>query len=300
MNIVQLTEEIEDIDKKVFSLVDWIVSHIPNMLSGILLAIVAIIIFAIGRKLINLLVKLLDKSFRKSSMDLGVIKFLNSFIRISLNIVLIVVIAGFVGLETTSLATIIGSAGLAIGLSLQGSLSNFAGGVLVLILRPFTIGDYIISGSNEGVVKGIDIFYTRLLTADNKLVVIPNGALSNSPITNVTNQDIRRVDIVVGVDYSEDIRKVKNLLSDIANNYELIEKDKGVDIFVDELASSSVNIGFRVWAKTENYWKVKWDMNENIKYEFDKAGISIPFDQLDVSIKKEDSYYRHVIIDMTL
>jgi hypothetical protein len=288
MNIVQLTEEIEDIDKKVFSLVDWIVSHIPNMLSGILLAIVAIIIFAIGRKLINLLVKLLDKSFRKSSMDLGVIKFLNSFIRISLNIVLIVVIAGFVGLETTSLATIIGSAGLAIGLSLQGSLSNFAGGVLVLILKPFTIGDYIISGSNEGVVKGIDIFYTRLLTADNKLVVIPNGALSNSPITNVTNQDIRRVDIVVGVDYSEDIRKVKNLLSDIANNYELIEKDKGVDIFVDELASSSVNIGFRVWAKTENYWKVKWDMNENIKYEFDKAGISIPFDQLDVSIKKED------------
>lgn len=288
MNIVQLTEEIEDIDKKVFSLVDWFVSHIPNMLSGILLAIVAIIIFAIGRKLINLLVKLLDKSFRKSSMDLGVIKFLNSFIRISLNIVLIVVIAGFVGLETTSLATIIGSAGLAIGLSLQGSLSNFAGGVLVLILKPFTIGDYIISGSNEGVVKGIDIFYTRLLTADNKLVVIPNGALSNSPITNVTNQDIRRVDIVVGVDYSEDIRKVKNLLSDIANNYELIEKDKGVDIFVDELASSSVNIGFRVWAKTENYWKVKWDMNENIKYEFDKAGISIPFDQLDVSIKKED------------
>lgn len=288
MNIVQLTEEIEDIDKKVFSLVDWIVSHIPNMLSGIFLAIVAIIIFAIGRKLINLLVKILDKSFRKSSMDLGVIKFLNSFIRISLNIVLIVVIAGFVGLETTSLATIIGSAGLAIGLSLQGSLSNFAGGVLVLILKPFTIGDYIISGSNEGVVKGIDIFYTRLLTADNKLVVIPNGALSNSPITNVTNQDIRRVDIVVGVDYSEDIRKVKNLLSDIANNYELIEKDKGVDIFVDELASSSVNIGFRVWAKTENYWKVKWDMNENIKYEFDKAGISIPFDQLDVSIKKED------------
>ena len=288
MNIVQLTEEIEDIDKKVFSLVDWIVSHIPNMLSGILLAIVAIIIFAIGRKLINLLVKILDKSFRKSSMDLGVIKFLNSFIRISLNIVLIVVIAGFVGLETTSLATIIGSAGLAIGLSLQGSLSNFAGGVLVLILKPFTIGDYIISGSNEGVVKGIDIFYTRLLTADNKLVVIPNGALSNSPITNVTNQDIRRVDIVVGVDYSEDIRKVKNLLSDIANNCELIEKDKGVDIFVDELASSSVNIGFRVWAKTENYWKVKWDMNENIKYEFDKAGISIPFDQLDVSIKKED------------
>lgn len=288
MNIVQLTEEIEDIDKKVFSLVDWIVSHIPNMLSGIFLTIVAIIIFAIGRKLINLLVKLLDKSFRKSSMDLGVIKFLNSFIRISLNIVLIVVIAGFVGLETTSLATIIGSAGLAIGLSLQGSLSNFAGGVLVLILKPFTIGDYIISGSNEGVVKGIDIFYTRLLTADNRLVVIPNGALSNSPITNVTNQDIRRVDIVIGVDYSEDIRKVKNLLSDIANNYELIEKDKGVDIFVDELASSSVNIGFRVWAKTENYWKVKWDMNENIKYEFDKAGISIPFDQLDVSIKKED------------
>lgn len=288
MNIVQLTEEIEDIDKKVFSLVDWIVSHIPNMLSGIFLAIVAIIIFAIGRKLINLLVKLLDKSFRRSSMDLGVIKFLNSFIRISLNIVLIVVIAGFVGLETTSLATIIGSAGLAIGLSLQGSLSNFAGGVLVLILKPFTIGDYIISGSNEGVVKGIDIFYTRLLTADNRLVVIPNGALSNSPITNVTNQNIRRVDIVVGVDYSEDIRKVKNLLSDIANNYDLIEKDKGVDIFVDELASSSVNIGFRVWAKTENYWKVKWDMNENIKYEFDKAGISIPFDQLDVSIKKED------------
>lgn len=291
--MVGLTNQIAGVDLKeteqeVKKAVEWLRDGIPSFIHGILMVAAALLLFVVGRKLINLLVRLLEKSLAKSSIDVGVRKFLNSFVRITLTIILVVVIAGFLGLETTSLAAVIGSAGLAIGLSLQGSLANFAGGVLILILKPFIIGDYIIANGHEGSVIGIDIFYTKLQTGDNKCIVIPNGVLSNSSITNVTREDFRRVDIVVGIDYSQNIKDAKDVLLRIANENADIDKERNIDIFVDELASSSVNIGLRVWTAKENYWGVKWGLLETIKEEFDREGISIPFDQLDVCIKKEE------------
>lgn len=281
--------DVEDTLQEVNKTFEWIKNGIPSFIHGILMVAAALLLFVVGRKLINVLVRLLEKSLSKSSIDEGVLKFLNSFVRITLTIILVVVIAGFLGLETTSLAAVIGSAGLAIGLSLQGSLANFAGGVLILILKPFIIGDYIIANGHEGNVIGIDIFYTKLQTGDNKCIVIPNGVLSNSSITNVTREDFRRVDIVVGIDYSQNIKEAKDALLRIANQNEQVDKERNIDIFVDELAASSVNLGLRVWTAKENYWSVKWDLLETIKEEFDREGISIPFDQLDVCIKKEDA-----------
>lgn len=285
----ELVEEVmgKENTQEVNKFFEWVKNGIPSFLHGILMVAIALVLFVVGRKLINLLVRLLEKSLSKSNIDQGVLKFLNSFVRITLTIILVVVIAGFLGLETTSLAAVIGSAGLAIGLSLQGSLANFAGGVLILVLKPFIIGDYIIANGHEGNVIGIDIFYTKLRTGDNKCIVIPNGVLSNGSITNVTREDFRRVDITVGVGYSQNIKVVKDVLIKIANANEFVDKERSIDIFVDELASSSVNIGLRVWTAKENYWTVKWGLLETIKEEFDKEGISIPFDQLDVCIKKE-------------
>lgn len=290
-NISDITEEIPDIDPqetvvKVNRFVEWCTSRIPVFINGLIMIAVAIAIFIIGRKLINFIVNLIEKSFRKSNIDEGVIKFLKSFIRIALLIFLLVMIAGFLGIETTSLAAIIGSAGLAIGLSLQGSLANFAGGVLILVLKPFKVGDYIICNGFEGTVHGMDIFYTRMLTIDNKLVVIPNGTLSNSTITNVTNEPVRRVDILVGIEYSQNIGLVKDILLKVANSNELVDKEKDITVYVDSFEASAVMIGLRAWTKTEDYWTVRWGLLESIKEEFDNEGISIPFNQLDVCIKK--------------
>ncbi|MBE5937192.1 MAG: mechanosensitive ion channel [Lachnospiraceae bacterium] len=282
----QLEKELDNVTSMPEKVKDWVLDQIPGVVHGAMMIAAALILFFIGRKVIKWITKLVDKSLKKSKLEEGVIKFLHSCISIVLNIVLIVLLAGFLGLETTSLAALIGSAGLAIGLSLQGSLSNFAGGVLILIVKPFVIGDYIVSGAEEGTVIHIDIFYTRLLTVDNRLVVIPNGSLSNAVITNVTNETIRRVDFKVGIEYGEDIDKVKGILADIATANEKVLKDKPVDIYVDALDASSVNMGLRVWTSSADYWSVKWEILENIKKEFDKNNVSIPFNQLDVNIKQ--------------
>jgi len=280
----QITNEVQEVSVKFDALLEWIEGQKSNMIGYVFNIILALVIFAIGKKLIGLVAKILAKTFNKSNMDEGVCRFLLSIIKIVLYVLLIVIIAGFLGIETTSLAAIIGSAGLAIGLSLQGSLSNFAGGVLILILKPFVIGDYIVTEGVEGTVTHIDIFYTRLNTPDNKLIVIPNGRLSNDVITNATKEEIRRVDITVGIEYNEEYEKVKRILEKIANREELVLKDQPVTIYIDSFSSSSVDIGFRVWANTSDYWQVKWNMLETIKREFDANGISIPFDQLDVNV----------------
>ncbi len=267
---------------------EWLKEQIPGVLHIVIIVVAALVLFFIGRKLIKLLVKVINRSFERSSMDEGVRKFLISILKIALNILLIVMLAGFVGFETTSLAAVIGSAGLAIGLSLQGSLSNFAGGVLILIIKPFVIGDYIVSDGVEGTVTHIDIFYTRLTTADNKMIVIPNGTLSNAIITNVTNQTERRVDVTVGIEYKEDYDRVKKVLMDIAKSDELIMHDKDVDIFIDSFDESAITIKLRVWTATDNYWAVKWGLHEKIKSSFDENNISIPFNQLDVNIVKDN------------
>ena len=284
-NEVDVTETVDEVNK----LLQWIYDSIPVVVNAAIMIVIALIIFFVGKKLIKLLIKIIDKSLQRSSIDEGVCKFLKSLISILLTIFLIIVIAGFLGFETTSMAAIVGSAGLAVGLSLQGSLANFAGGVLILVLKPFVMGDYIIANGYEGNVVGIDIFYSKLRTADNKSIVIPNGDLSNSVIVNVTRQPDRRMDLVIGIDYSQNINDVKNVLLGIAENSEYVLQDKAVDIFVDDFDASSVNIGYRVWVKTEEYWPARWSLLEKIKEEFDKEGIAIPFNQLDVNIKNDVS-----------
>lgn len=251
------------------------------------LAVLAFIVYFIGKKLIKWVLRLLTESFHRSNMDMGVASFLTAVIRTALYLLLFVAIISIFGFDKSSLVALVGSAGLTIGLALQGSLSNFAGGVLILIMKPFRIGDYIITSGNEGTVTGIDIFYTRLLTGDNRLVVIPNGTLSNSSITNVTNEAERRLDLTVSIDYSEDIRRVKQILSDIASRHELIIAEKDISIFVNSFDPSAITIGLRVWTMKENYWTLKWELLEFIKIAFDENDITIPFDQLDVNINEK-------------
>ena len=253
------------------------------------LIIVALLIWFIGKKVIDLTLKITKRALEKSKVDDGVQSFLMSMLRILLFGVLIVILAGTVGIETGSIVALLGSAGLAVGFALQGSLSNFAGGVLILVLKPFRVGDYIVANGMEGTVAGIDIFYTKLLTVDNRMVVLPNGTLSNSNLINVTHEATRRVDLVASVDYSSDIKAVKAILFDIASGLEYSFEDEGhpIQVYVDTYGDSAVNVGLRFWVKAEDYWNAKWAATEQIKEKFDRAGISIPFNQLDVMIKNK-------------
>ncbi|MBQ9767501.1 MAG: mechanosensitive ion channel [Lachnospiraceae bacterium] len=251
--------------------------------------VVALLIWYIGKKVIKLALKLVKGALERSKVDDGVQSFLMSLVRILLYGVLIVILAGTVGIETGSIIALLGSAGLAIGLALQGSLSNFAGGVLILILKPFKIGDYIVANGMEGTVTGIDIFYTKLRTGDNRVVVLPNGTLSNSDLINASQEPIRRVDMVASVDYESDIKKVKAILFDIGSNLEYSFEDEGhpIQVYVDTYGDSAINVGLRFWVNAGDYWAAKWTANEQIKEKFDAAGISIPFNQLDVMIKNK-------------
>ena len=234
--------------------------------------------------LLPVAIKILGKSFAKSNMEEGTAHFLCSILNGVGMVVLIFVIASYLNFSTGPIVAILGSAGLAVGLALQGSLSNFAGGVLLLMMKPFRVGDYICALGSEGTVVKIDIVYTTLMTGDNRKIVIPNGSLSNANIVNVTNEPMRRVDILVGVDYAADIRQVKAVLEQIVAKQELVIKDKEISIFVDNFDASAVSMGVRVWTKTEDYWTVKWNLQEQIKNVFDEKGISIPYNRLDVNV----------------
>lgn len=269
--------------------ITWLEKLIPSLISlGKKLAI-AIVFIIICRRLIHWLKKLLERSFKRSNLDEGVAKFLLSLISVSLNILMAIIAVNIIGIATGSLVALLGSAGLTVGLALQGSLQNFSGGVLILIMKPFRIGDYIIAGTDEGTVTGIDIFYTKLLTIDNKKVVIPNGGLSNQSIINVTNEENRRLDLIIPIEYSEEIKRVKEILLSIILQHESVLKEEPIDVFVNDFADSSILIGVRAWTKKEDYWPLKWALLEEIKDEFDKNNISIPFNQLDVRIKTDIS-----------
>ena len=261
----------------------------PKAFEIVKIIVVALLIWFIGKKLIKLVLKVAKRAMEKGKVDEGVQSFLMSLVRIALYAILIVVLVGTVGIETTSIAAMFASAGVAIGLALQGSLSNFAGGVLILILKPFKIGDYIVAKGLEGTVVSIDIFYTKLLTVDNRLVVLPNGSLSNSDLVNVSHEPTRRVDLVASVDYGSDIKKVKAILFDIGSNLEYSFEDEvhPVQVYVNSYEASSIDLGLRFWVKAEDYWTAKWEATEQIKEKFDAAGISIPFNQLDVMIKNK-------------
>lgn len=246
--------------------------------------VIALLIWFIGKKIVKGILHIAQKTFDRSSMEASVATFLIALIKAVLFGILIIIIVKQLGFDASSLVAVLGTATLSIGLALQGSLSNFAGGVLILIMKPFRVGDYIITPDKEGTVTGLDIFYTRMLTADNRLVVIPNGALSNSSIINVTHEQIRRLDLSVSIDYSENIKKVKDILERIASEHELVLHDNEVSVFVNKFDPSAISIGIRVWVSTENYWTLKWDILERIKEAFDANDVTIPYDQLDVNV----------------
>lgn len=259
---------------------------LPDIVNFALQVVIAIFVYIIGAKVIRFIVKLLKKSMERRDVDTGVIQFLTAMVKYGLYIILIMTILSVFGIATTSVVAVLGSAGVAIGLALQGSLSNFAGGVLILLLKPFRVGDYIVQGGNEGTVYEISLFYTKLNTGDNKVVVIPNGILSNDTLINVSHMEKRRVDVMVGIAYEADIRTAKKVLLEVAQNETARLAQEDALVFVDNLGASSVDMGVRIWVKAEDYWEAKWRLTENVKYALDEHHISIPYQQIDVQIKQ--------------
>lgn len=249
--------------------------------------VLAALAFLIGVQVIRLLRRFLKKALTRSHIDEGAIHFIDSFTKFALYFVLILLIASGLGVDAASILALLGSASVAIGLAVQGSLSNFAGGVLLLILKPFVTGEYIKDASgNEGTVEAVDVFYTQLLTPDNRIVVLPNGNLANGTITNFTRCRERRIDISIGIAYQEDIRKAREVLEQAANRETGVMKEREIRVFVDSLGESSVNLILRCWALQEMYWDTKWQLTEQAKYALDEAGISIPFPQMDVHVQR--------------
>ena len=282
----QATDVLENVEKTFLE--NYMDGAMPNVLDFAIDVILAFVVFAIGTRLVKWAVKILRRSMERASAEHGVITFVCSLVRYALYFVLILVILSHFGVTASSVIAVLGSAGLTIGLALQGSLSNFAGGVLILLLKPFVVGDYIIENTDkqEGTVTEITIFYTKLLTMDNKAIMIPNGTLSNSSIVNVTAMTNRRLDLRFGVAYDSDIAKVKKILEDIIKNDEAVLQTEDMNVFVSDLLDSSIDMGLRCWVKKEDYWTARWRIIENVKLAFDQEGISIPFPQMDVTIKK--------------
>ncbi|SDB13211.1 mechanosensitive ion channel family protein [Eubacterium oxidoreducens] len=288
---IDTSELAEGIDLSKFglsSIQNWFAQNSQGIVNFIVKIIIAIIIILIAIRVIRFVRKLFRKAMEKAGFEKGVIQFLDSTIKIILYIILFLAVINQFGVQTTSIVAILGSAGLTIGLALQGSLSNFAGGVLILVLKPFKVGDYIVEDThgNEGFVKEITIFYTKLTTVDHRTVVVPNGTLANTSLTNVTHQDERQLDLSVGISYNADLRYAKEVIKEVAEGIEGRIKEKEVVIFVKELAASSVDIGIRVWIPADDYWTIRWQLLEDIKLALDDHNIDIPYQQVDVTIKQ--------------
>jgi len=261
------------------ALLNWLIDKAGSVL-------IAIVFIAIGMKIVSMLVRLLKRSFDKSKMETSVAGFLLSIIRVVGYILVFITAATIVGVEVASFVTILGTASMAIGLALQGALSNLAGGVLILMLKPFGVGDYIMENDKgmEGTVVAIDIFYTRLLTYDNKMVVIPNGILTNNSLVNLTNEIKRKVELKITIAYESDIKMVKDLVYSILESEKRILTNEPKDVFIDAFAESGMTLGIRAWVKTEDYWNTMWDLREKVKTTFDENDIVIPYNRVDVNV----------------
>ena len=249
--------------------------------------VAAILIFIIGKWLCRRITNLLTKIMEKNNIDATLVKFLGSIVYYTLFIVVMIAVAGQLGINTTSFLTIIGAAGLAIGLALKDSLSNLASGVMLIMFRPIKIGDFVDVGGVTGTVKSIDIFNTTIHSPDNQKHIVPNASITSGVITNVTANDNRRVDLVIGIGYDDDIAKAKGILEAIIKKEERVLEDPATNIAVSELGDSSVNFVVRPWVKTSDYWDVYFALTEEIKITFDKEGISIPYPQQDVHLFSE-------------
>jgi small conductance mechanosensitive channel len=261
------------------NLIEQAAAYAPKVVGAILTLI-------IGFWVIARITKLLSKYFKKKSFDETVEPFLLSVVSVGLKVLLLLAVAQMFGIETTSFVAIFGALAFAIGLALQGNLSHMAAGILILIFRPFKVGDFIVAQGYSGTVKEIQIFTTRLTTLDNRLIIIPNGAITSGAIENLTTHPERKVPMTFGIGYGDDIDKAREIIKKVADACPKINHDKPVDILISELADSSVNFAVRPWCKTEDYWDVHFYMHENIKKEFDNNGIGIPFPQMDVHVKQ--------------
>lgn len=281
LDIAQITKELNAFEKFLDTLPE------KALRFGIKVLIAALLFF-VGSKAISFIRKITKKSLQRANVEIGVIQFLDGLIKAVLYGVLVLIIAGNFGFDATSVVALIGSAGVTIGLALQGSLSNLAGGVLILLLKPFRVGDFIIESGHgtEGTVKEIGIFYTKLATTDGKIVVLPNGNLANSSITNATDSPIRRIDITVGISYDADIKKAKEVLQVLMDNDKDVLHSEPVSVFVDSLADSAVVLGMRCYCENPNYWNVRWRLLENAKNALDEADIEIPYQQLSIHMKQ--------------
>lgn len=260
--------------------------YVPVVCDYLLRIALVLVIFFVGRKLIKNIVILCDQALKRHGMEVTVRRFFCNVINALGYICMLGILLQTVGLTATSLTALVASAGVAVGLALQGSLSNFAGGVLILLMKPFVIGDYIVQGNTEGTVKEIGLVYTELITADNRLIVIPNGTLIDSSIVNVTATGKRRLELSVGIGYKSDLKKAKEVLIRLGENDPARDPENPVNVFVSDLAESSVNLGLHVWVSSSEYWNAKWRLTENIKLAFDEEGIEIPFKQVEISVTK--------------
>ncbi|MCW8878807.1 MAG: mechanosensitive ion channel [Kangiellaceae bacterium] len=247
----------------------------------------ALLIFFIGKWIAKLLTRVTSKLLKKAKLDDILVDFVSGIIQSLLTLFVIIAALGQLGVDTTSLVALVGAAGLAIGLSLQSSLQNFASGVMLIVFRPFTAGDFVEVAGIAGVVEKITIFTTQLRTGDNKQVIVPNGKIYGDVITNYSAKNTRRIDMVFGIGYDDDIKKAKQIMQKLLESDERILKDPEPLVAVSELADSSVNFVVRPWVNSSDYWSVYFDTHENIKLAFDEAGISIPYPQMDVHLDKQ-------------
>ena len=269
-----------DVEQLLSKLLDWGIEVGKDLLG-------AIIIYIVGRFIIKQVGRLLARILEKRKLEISVQTFLRSLVSILLNLILAFAIVSRLGVETTSFAALLASAGVAIGMALSGNLSNFAGGLIILVFKPFKVGDYIEGQNANGTVREIQIFHTILTTVDNKVIYVPNGALSSNAITNYSKQETRRAEWVFGVEYGEDFEKVKAVLQRIIDADPRILKDPAPMIALGALSASSVDIKVRAWAKTADYWDVYFDMNKIVYDTFNKEGIGFPFPQLTVHQAKD-------------
>ena len=274
---------IDNIDVLIQNLIDASVSAGKRVLA-------AVLIYIIGRYIVKLITKIVRGMLDRRPIEVGVKSFLMSLLNILLTVLLIISVIGALGVNTTSFAALLASAGVAVGMALSGNLQNFAGGIIILLFRPYRVGDWIEAQGVQGTVREIQIFHTIIATADNKLVYAPNGSMSTSAVVNYSREELRRVQWTVGIDYGEDVKRVRAVLLDYLNSLEQILKepaDKAPFVGVDALADSSVNLTVRAWVKTEDYWTTYFDVQQGIYELFNREGINIPFPQQTVHLAKD-------------
>lgn len=277
-------KDIVSLERMLEKLYEWVITRGVNVFFGV-------IFLSIGWKVINKTLKRIRRILESKNADPTITRFLDNVMNVTLKTVLIIIILQYIGVNLTGLTTIVASAGVALSLALKGSLANLAGGVIILVARPFNVGDFIETTEHSGVVEKISVFYTYLVTFDNKQILIPNGILTDSSIVNYSSKEIRRVDLTFSVSYEEDVIRVKNVLINILKNNELVLEEPEFFVGISMHGDSAINFIVKAWCKTEDYWTVYYDLLETVKIKFDEEGISIPYPQMDLHVKK------NIIID---